>query len=195
MGIPSVEEEVIMGTKQTRLIVTGEIPAQTIVTADLADLAVTTAKIANTNVTTAKIALLGVTEGTIAAGAVTETKVGVGAATQERIYPKTYANIADGAVVLTVNQFLVESCHSMTTTVPRNLTTPTATDVIAAMTNPQIGSWGIYTMAELGGNAWTLVAGADFTLVGAAAVNATGGSFVWVVTNVAAPAITITRAM
>jgi hypothetical protein len=183
------------GTKSTRMIVTGEIPAQTIVTADIADLGVTTAKIANTNVTTGKIALLNITEGLLAAQEVTETKIGVGAVTQERIYPKTYANIADGAVVLTVNQFLVESCHSMTTTVPRNLTTPAAADVITAMTDPQVGSWGLYTMAELGGNAWTLVAGAGFTLVGAAAVNADGGSFVWVVTNVGAPAITITRAM
>ena len=123
------------------------------------------------------------------------TTTGAGVIGLERIYPKTYANIADGAVVLTVNQFLVESIHSMTTGAPRNLTTPDAIDVVAAMTDPQVGTWGLYTMAELGGNAWTLVAGANFTLVGAAAVNNTGGSFVWVVTNVAAPAITITRAM
>jgi hypothetical protein len=124
-----------------------------------------------------------------------ERDLAVGSLGHERIYTKTYANIADGAVVLTAAQFLVESCHSMTTTVPRNLTTPTAALVVAAMTNPQIGTWGLYTMAELGGNAWTIVAGVGFTLVGAAAVNNTGGSFVWVVTNVAVPAITITRAM
>jgi hypothetical protein len=184
------------GTEQTRMIVTGEIPAQTIVTADIADLGVTTAKIANTNVTTGKIALLNITEGLLAAGAVTEGKIGDGAVTQERLHVKANVAIGAGPYTPTAAQILNSAVFALTPGAPTTFTVPTAALTVAAMTAPQVGTWFLVTLASLDANNITFTAAAGITLVGNAIVNNTGASWLGICTNVtpAAEAITYVRA-
>jgi len=92
---------------------------------------------------------------------------------------------------LAVNQ-LVGGIVSFTGTAADNLTTPTATAVLAAYPLLQVGSTFRLLVLNNGTAAATLVGGTGVTVTGSGVVG-TGASrtFIGVVTNVATPAITI----
>jgi hypothetical protein len=125
-----------------------------------------------------------------------ERDIAVGAIGQERLFVKANVAIGAGPYTPTAAQILNSSVFALTPGAPTTFTVPTAALTVAAMTNPQIGTWYFVTLASLDANNITFTAAAGITLVGNAIVNNTGASWIGICTNVtaAAEAITYVRA-
>jgi hypothetical protein len=133
--------------------------------------------------------------GTVEKRQLQERDIAVGAVNQERVYDKAIVTI--GAVLPyapTAAQILNSSLFALTPAAPTTFTVPTAALTVAAMTNPIVGTWFLVTLASLDANNITYTTAAGVTLVGAVVVNNDGASWLGIVTNVAAPAITYVRA-
>ena len=122
----------------------------------------------------------------IAANAITPIKMGT----------RTLVALADAAATPTIAQLMTSSVFTMTPSVARNFTTPTAALIVAGLTGATVGSWFDFTVVNLADYPITIVAGdAGVTLVGPVVINKGGATFRAVLTNVtgAAEALSIYR--
>lgn len=117
--------------------------------------------------------------------------VQVGAITQPKMKTKTAVALSDAAATLTAAQMIDSGIFTITPTIARALTTATATELVAAMTGYQVGTWFDITIVCLAAFAVTLTAGTGITIVGSAVVNNAAGS--WRCRFDSASAVTIYR--
>lgn len=105
----------------------------------------------------------------------------------------TVAALADAAVTMTVAQWFDSGILTITPTVGRALTTPLATDIIAALcpNELRIGASADVTIICLAAFAATLTANTGVTLVGSAVAN--NASATWKVVVTSATTVTCYR--
>ena len=160
-------------------------------TAGLVDGSITTAKLAAAAVDTPALAALAVTSLKISSKAVSTGKIDDGAVTPAQIKIKAVVALADAAAVLSATQLVDSGIFTITPTAGRNLTTATATSIVAQLPDYQVGTWFEFTILSLAAFAVVLVAGAGVTIVGSATVNNAAGTWKCLVTS--ATTVTIYR--
>jgi len=101
----------------------------------------------------------------------------------------TAVALADAAATLTAAQLVVSRLFTITPTVARTLTTPTAALIIAAMPGAPVGASVPFTIVNLAAFDVTLAAGAGVTLSGRMVIN--GGSGIWRAVITGAATVTI----
>ena len=124
-------------------------------------------------------------------GALTRTRIADYIAASESVTPVT---VTDAARTLTAAEVTGSKLFVCTPTAARAFTTPTAAEIIAAVSDEVVGTSFEFTIVNLAASthAITLTAGTGVTIVGVAAVSAvTSGTFVAVVT--AATTVSIYR--
>jgi hypothetical protein len=106
----------------------------------------------------------------------------------------TAVALTDAAATLTAAQLVESKLFTITPTAARDLTTATAAQIVAQLTDEAVGTSFEFTIVNLAASthAVTLVGGSSVTVTGAAAVSAaTSGTFVAVVTG--ASTVTVYR--
>lgn len=85
--------------------------------------------------------------------------------------------LADAAATLTAAQIVNSGIFTITPTLGRTLTTDTATAIVAALPQYQVGTPFEFTIVNLAAQIVTLAGGTGVTLAGVATINAVSGSW------------------
>ena len=105
---------------------------------------------------------------------------------------RTIIALADAAATPTAAQLVSGSVFTMTPTVPRTFTVPTAALLVAAFQGATVGKSFDFTIVCLAAFAVTVTAAAGVTVVGVAALTNVAGTFRGILTNVTGGAEAVT---
>jgi hypothetical protein len=134
-------------------------------------------KYTNPQITTYRI--LDATIGTvdIASYAVTTAKIADAAVTPAQIKTKAAVGLSDADATLTATQIIDSGIFTITPTVARTLTTDTAVNLVAGLSEVQVGTWFDIVIVVLAAFDVTLAGGTGVTITGSAVVNNASGTF------------------
>lgn len=125
-------------------------------------------------------------------GAITSAKLGDASVIASKMPVKECITLSDADATLTAANLVTSGIMKITCTAARNLTTPTASQIIALLTGYQTGTSFDFTIIALGTDfAPTLVAGTGVTLVGE--VSETQASMTFTVNVTSPTTVTIYR--
>lgn len=121
-------------------------------------------------------------------GPITRTRLSAYVTAHEKVSP---VSLADAAATLTAAQLVDSKLFVQDPTDDRNLTTATAAQIIAHLTDEAVGTSFEFTIVNISGaKAPTLVAGSGVTIVGSSLVGvSSSATFVGVVTSTTAVSI------
>ena len=116
-------------------------------------------------------------------GAITSAKLGDGAVIPSKLPIKEVVTLADATATLTAANLVTQGILKITPTAGRNLTTPTAAQIIALLTGYQLGTSFEFTVVVEAGYDVQILAGTNVTLIGNMVMNDSSSTFLVTVTS------------
>ena len=116
-------------------------------------------------------------------GAITSAKLGDGAVIPSKLPIKEVVTLADATATLTAANLVTQGILKITPTAGRNLTTPTAAQIIALLTGYQLGTSFEFTVVVEAGYDVQILAGTNVTLIGKRVINDSSSTFLVTVTS------------
>ena len=116
-------------------------------------------------------------------GAITSAKLGDGAVIPSKLPIKEVVTLADATATLTAANLVTQGVLKITPTAGRNLTTPTAAQIIALLTGYQLGTSFEFTVVVEAGYDVQILAGTNVTLIGNMVMNDSSSTFLVTVTS------------
>lgn len=121
--------------------------------------------------------------------------IGANVITPVKMGTRTVVALADAAATPTIAQLMTSSIFTITPTVARTFTVPTAALTVAGISGATVGTWFDFVIVNMDAFAVTLTGNTGWTLSGNAVVNKGSGTFRAVVTNIGSgtEAVTVYR--
>lgn len=140
-------------------------------------------------------------EGTISSasfnsiGDIGTADIGANVITPVKMGTRTVVALTDAAATPTIAQLMTSSLFTITPTVARTFTVPTAALTVAGITGATVGSWFDFVIVNTAAFAVTVTGNTGWTLSGNVVVNKGSGTFRAVLTNVGSgtEAVTVYR--
>lgn len=116
-------------------------------------------------------------------GAITSSKLGDGAVIPSKLPVKEVVTLSDADATLTAANLISQGILKITPTAARDLTTPTAAQIIALLTGYQLGTSFEFTVVNIAGYNVEILAGTNVTLVGNMVTNDSSSTYLVTVTS------------
>lgn len=134
-------------------------------------------------------------EGTTASASFVTPSVAANLITPVKMGTRTLVALSDAAATPTIAQLMTSSQFTMTPTVARTFTLPTAALTVAGITGATVGTWFDFSIVNTAALAITVTTNTGWTLTGNMVVNKGAATFRAILTNVTggAEAVTLYR--